>query len=106
MRDVRGVVDAEPDDQDEVGGRDDVDLHVPPRDDPDDVDHGEDDAQEDHEAEAQVAQHQQRDHEHRSQRQGDVASQLVACWNQPRTESVQIFRTISTFSKNRTYCNL
>ena len=26
MRDVRGVVDAEPDDEDEVGGRDDVDL--------------------------------------------------------------------------------
>ena len=37
MRDVGGVVDAEADDEDEVGGRDDVDLHVPPRDDPDDV---------------------------------------------------------------------
>ena len=89
MRDVRGVVDAEADDEDEVGGRDDVDLHVPPRDDPHDVDHGEDDAEEDHEAEAQVAQHQQRDHEHRRQRQGDVASQLVACWNREISVNLQ-----------------
>ena len=74
---MRGVVDAEPDDEDDVGGRDDVDLHVPPRDDPDDVDHGEHDAQEHHEAQPQVAQHHQRDQEHGRQRQGEVAGQLV-----------------------------
>ena len=82
VRDVRGVVDAESDDEHEIGGRENVDLQVPPRYHPDDVDYGEDDTEDDHAAEAQVAQHQQRDDEHGRQRQADVASKLVACWRQ------------------------
>ena len=78
VSDVRGVVDAQSDDEDDADADDGVDGEAPEVDEADDVDEGEDDAGQHEDDQLHGGEHEHRDDEHGHHREAQVPPQLAA----------------------------
>ena len=95
MGDVGGVVDTEPDGDDDVGAGDGVDGEAPEVDEAPDVDEGENDAAQHQHRGRQVEQQQPGGGEHADRRQEDVPVQLLGYHLQCNGKWCYAFLTLS-----------